>query len=246
MSYGELVERIADAMLVSRPRVGLNVTMTGLASVVAAAIADEDVGLITPLMESLEYDLLPRHEARPGLRRPPALLRRRGRARAARVGARRGADGPMSTVSETIELDCPPESVWKLIMDPTRFDEWVTIHRKIGDVDDGPVREGFKVEQRLALRGAPFTVHWTLTECRRAPPRRRGRARGRPAPTRASSTASAPNGNGGTHFEYENTFEAPGGAMGRLAVARAGRRDAQARGRQVAQEPQEAAGELGH
>ncbi|MEA2287242.1 MAG: hypothetical protein QOJ21_3285 [Solirubrobacteraceae bacterium] len=65
MSYGELVERIADAMLVSRPRVGLNVTMTGLASVVAAAIADEDVGLITPLMESLEYDLLPRHEAAP-------------------------------------------------------------------------------------------------------------------------------------------------------------------------------------
>jgi uncharacterized protein YbjT (DUF2867 family) len=65
MSYGELVERIADAMLVSRPRVGLNVTMTGLASVVAAAIADEDVGLITPLMESLEYDLLPRHQAAP-------------------------------------------------------------------------------------------------------------------------------------------------------------------------------------
>ncbi len=65
MSYGELVERIADAMLVSRPRLGLNVTMTGLASVVAAAIADEDVGLITPLMESLEYDLLPRHEAAP-------------------------------------------------------------------------------------------------------------------------------------------------------------------------------------
>ncbi len=65
MSYGELVERIADAMLVSRPRVGLNVTMTGLASVMAAAIADEDVGLITPLMESLEYDLLPRHESAP-------------------------------------------------------------------------------------------------------------------------------------------------------------------------------------
>ncbi len=65
MSYGELVERIADVMLVSRPRVGVNVTMTGLASVVAAAIADEDVGLITPLMESLEYDLLPRHEAAP-------------------------------------------------------------------------------------------------------------------------------------------------------------------------------------
>ena len=65
MSYGELVARIADAMLVRRPRVGIDVTMTGLASVVAAAIADEDVGLIGPLMESLEHDLLPRHEAAP-------------------------------------------------------------------------------------------------------------------------------------------------------------------------------------
>jgi uncharacterized protein YbjT (DUF2867 family) len=65
MSYGELVERIADAMLVRRPRVGIDVTMTGLASVVASAIAGEDVGLIAPLMESLEHDLLPRHEAAP-------------------------------------------------------------------------------------------------------------------------------------------------------------------------------------
>ena len=65
MSYGELVERIADAMLVRRPRLGIDVTMTGVASVVASAIAGEDVGLIGPLMESLEHDLLPRHEAAP-------------------------------------------------------------------------------------------------------------------------------------------------------------------------------------
>jgi uncharacterized protein YbjT (DUF2867 family) len=62
LSYGELIERIADAMLVSRPKVSLGVTMTGLASVLAAAVAGEDVGLIGPLMESLEHDLLPRHD----------------------------------------------------------------------------------------------------------------------------------------------------------------------------------------
>ena len=93
----------------------------------------------------------------------------------------------MSTVSATIDLDCPPENVWQLIMDPTRFNEWVTIHRKISDVDDGPVREGFQVEQRMALRGAPFTVHWTLPSATR-PSSACGRARGRPAPTRALST----------------------------------------------------------
>jgi uncharacterized protein YbjT (DUF2867 family) len=62
MSYEQLIERIADAMLLSRPRISLGVNMTAVASVVAAAIAGEDVGLIGPLMESLEYDLLPRDD----------------------------------------------------------------------------------------------------------------------------------------------------------------------------------------
>ena len=122
----------------------------------------------------------------------------------------------MSTVHASVDLDAPPEEVWKLIMDPARYRDWVTIHRKIADADDGPVREGFQVEQRLALRGAPFTVHWTLTEC---DPPSLGVWEGRgPAHSYARVTNRlSPNGNGGTRFEYENTFEAPGGAMGRLA-----------------------------
>jgi uncharacterized protein YbjT (DUF2867 family) len=60
VTYAELIERIADRMLVRRPRLALNVTLTPVASVVAAAIAGEDPALITPLMEGLESDLLPR------------------------------------------------------------------------------------------------------------------------------------------------------------------------------------------
>jgi len=122
----------------------------------------------------------------------------------------------MSTVHASVDLDAPPEEVWKLIMDPARYRDWVTIHRKIADADDGSVREGFQVEQRLALRGAPFTVHWTLTECD-APNLGTWEGKG-PAGSYARVTNRlSPNGNGGTRFEYENTFEAPGGAMGRLA-----------------------------
>jgi hypothetical protein len=62
MTYEELIARIADVMLVRRPRLSLNVTMTPVASVVASAVAGEDVGLIGPLMESLEHDLLPRDD----------------------------------------------------------------------------------------------------------------------------------------------------------------------------------------
>ena len=64
MTYQELIERIAEAMLVQRPAIRLGFSLTPVASVVAAAVAAEDPGFITPLMESLESDLLPRdHDA---------------------------------------------------------------------------------------------------------------------------------------------------------------------------------------
>jgi uncharacterized protein YbjT (DUF2867 family) len=62
LTYGEIVERIRDAMLVGRPRLELPVTLTAVASRVAAAIAGEDHELIGPLMAGLESDLLPRDE----------------------------------------------------------------------------------------------------------------------------------------------------------------------------------------
>ena len=71
----------------------------------------------------------------------------------------------MSVVRATIDIDATPQEVWDVIMDPARFGDWVTIHRKLCRVDAGePSHVGFKMDQRLVLRGAPFTVHWTLTE----------------------------------------------------------------------------------
>jgi uncharacterized protein YbjT (DUF2867 family) len=61
MSYQELIARIAEHMLVDRPAIPLGFSLTPVASVIAAAVAEEDPGFITPLMESLEHDLLPRH-----------------------------------------------------------------------------------------------------------------------------------------------------------------------------------------
>jgi uncharacterized protein YbjT (DUF2867 family) len=64
VSYGELINRIGEHMLLDRPTIGLNrLTVTPIASRIAAAIAGEDPALIEPLMESLEHDLLP-HDSR--------------------------------------------------------------------------------------------------------------------------------------------------------------------------------------
>jgi uncharacterized protein YbjT (DUF2867 family) len=67
MTYGAMLERIADLMLVGRPRIRLPVSMTPVASQVAAAIAGEDPGLIEPLMGSLGSDILPRDMSAPEL-----------------------------------------------------------------------------------------------------------------------------------------------------------------------------------
>jgi uncharacterized protein YbjT (DUF2867 family) len=60
MTYAAMIERIADALMLRRPSLGVGFSLTPVASVVAAAIAGEDPALIEPLMESLEHDLLPR------------------------------------------------------------------------------------------------------------------------------------------------------------------------------------------
>jgi uncharacterized protein YbjT (DUF2867 family) len=59
LSYGEMISRIAELMLVRRPVLGFGVNMTPVAARIAAIIAAEDPELILPLMESLEGDLLP-------------------------------------------------------------------------------------------------------------------------------------------------------------------------------------------
>jgi uncharacterized protein YbjT (DUF2867 family) len=60
VTYGELIDRIADLMLVDRPAFRFNrLKVTPIASRVSAVIAGERIELIGPLMDSLDTDLLP-------------------------------------------------------------------------------------------------------------------------------------------------------------------------------------------
>jgi uncharacterized protein YbjT (DUF2867 family) len=60
VTYGGLIERIADHMLLDRPALRFKrLSATPIASRVAAVIAGEEWQLVGPLMESLDTDLLP-------------------------------------------------------------------------------------------------------------------------------------------------------------------------------------------
>ena len=62
LTYEAMIHRIADLMLVRRPALRLGRDVTPVAAPIAAAIAGEDPAFITPLMESLSGDLLPRDD----------------------------------------------------------------------------------------------------------------------------------------------------------------------------------------
>jgi uncharacterized protein YbjT (DUF2867 family) len=62
MSYGAMIERIADAMGVGRLPLALPASQTAAASAVVAAVVDMPLELVRPLMQSLETDLLPRDD----------------------------------------------------------------------------------------------------------------------------------------------------------------------------------------
>src|SRR4051794_11997668 len=67
VTYGQLVERIRDALMLGRPALRLRFSLTPVASRVAAAIAGEAHELVGPLMEGLDGDLLPRDHSAAGL-----------------------------------------------------------------------------------------------------------------------------------------------------------------------------------
>lgn len=62
VSYGEMIERIAEVLGVGRLPLRLRATQTPAASAVVSAVVEQPLELVRPLMESLETDLLPRSD----------------------------------------------------------------------------------------------------------------------------------------------------------------------------------------
>lgn len=122
----------------------------------------------------------------------------------------------MSAVSAHVEIKAPPEAVWEVLMDPDRLGEWVTIHRRLEQVSDRPLKEGSTLEQTLCIRRVQFKVKWTVADLE---PQQLARWEGR-GPARSGAFTvyrlAAADG-GGTRFQYENEFRTPLGPLGAAA-----------------------------
>lgn len=121
----------------------------------------------------------------------------------------------MTRVRCAIAIDAPPARVWEVVMDPHRLGDWVTIHRRVGDVP-AHLERGSTFEQTLNLRGAPLHVSWTVVDVE--PPRRAVWEGQGPAHSRASIVYELrPDGESATVFDYTNEFKPPGGPLGAVA-----------------------------
>ena len=60
VSYGTMIERIAESMGVGRMPLGLRFSLTPPASAVVSAVTGQPLELVRPLMQSLQHELLPR------------------------------------------------------------------------------------------------------------------------------------------------------------------------------------------
>lgn len=121
----------------------------------------------------------------------------------------------MSAVTVELDIDAPIQEVWDVSLDPERTKEWVTIVRDVGPYDSGDLRPGYKMEQKLCLRGVSFKVKWKLAEID-APHYLRWEGKG-PAGSKAVVENRLTEREGGTRFTYRNEFKAPLGPLGAVA-----------------------------
>ena len=176
----------------------------------------QPIELVRPLMESLETDLLPREpDEAPRLYglRPHRFKRAVDHALA--EWETHGAAGRAMKVEREIRNDAAPQRVYDVVMDPSRLEDWVTIHHQLVDSPNGSLKKGSRLTQCLKLAGTKFNVHWTVVEndpCKRVV----WEGRGPVAPTRGSPTRSATPAPQ-TNFPYMNEYDLPGGPLGRIA-----------------------------
>jgi hypothetical protein len=121
----------------------------------------------------------------------------------------------MGAVTAEIQIDAKPQEVWDVALNPQRLADWVTIHRKLNECDDGPPRLGFEMVQTMELRGAPLKVSWELVTCDE-PELAKWEGRG-PAGSRAETSYRLEANKNGTLFHYSNEFFPPMGLIGRVA-----------------------------
>ncbi len=117
-------------------------------------------------------------------------------------------------IERQVDLAVDPDQVYRLLMDPDRLGEWVTIHAGFEKAPDR-LEQGAEMVQKLKVAGQRFRVSWKVTQDDR-PSLVVWDGKG-PAWTKARVVYDIEDRAGMTRFSYFNEYYLPGGAAGRIA-----------------------------
>src|SRR4051812_41651085 len=161
--------------------------------------------------------------ARPPRARRDQKLRHRGRAVAAPYGARHVVGGvverygcaPMTVVRASIDVDAPPERVWKVVSDPRNLPLWDRHIESVEGVPPEGVREGSRYTTVLRL----ISVHAQVpAEVLELDPPRMGRVRLGGLIDAIVTTRIDPLAGNRSRLEHQVNYRFRGGPLGKLAA----------------------------
>ena len=70
----------------------------------------------------------------------------------------------MGKIEKTVEFAAAPEKVWAVVADPSRFGDWLNMHKSWkGDVP-AEFSKGAQVTAVVSLLNMPNTITWTVEE----------------------------------------------------------------------------------
>lgn len=121
----------------------------------------------------------------------------------------------MPSVTTSIDLHAPVNRVWDVVSDPQRLPDWVTIHAGFPDGAPGALDEGTTFTQQLSMAGQDVEVTWTVERLVEGEELVWAGA-GPLGATARTRYALSDAGGGSTRFDYENTYELPGGPIGKV------------------------------
>ena len=128
----------------------------------------------------------------------------------------------MPSVTKTVEVSLSQDDAFALATDPTRFGEWLTLHKDWPNGAPASTAAGDEFVQKLVIMGMPADVNWKV-EAHDAPSRFVLRGAG-PMGAQLATTISATAAGDGATISYEAEFSGGGiqGPMGEMVTKKAG------------------------
>ena len=70
----------------------------------------------------------------------------------------------MGKIEKTVEFEAAPEQVWAVVSDPSRFGEWLGMHKSWKGEVPAEFEKGTQVTAIVSLLNMPNTITWTVAE----------------------------------------------------------------------------------